>query len=141
MKIRKEPKRTTCLSVEISEINIYENNWQTTAYAPRRESLADVLLEEADCHPYVLSLRIPQPLHSWRSHSAHVHNQAEAVLKGNFQNPGFMQKEVRRGWKASQMTSSESPSVEVVPGKAWCFVLVAHLTSLASCFVNNIPTP
>lgn len=48
MKIRKEPKRTTCLSVEISEINIYENNWQTTAYASRRENLADVLLGGAD---------------------------------------------------------------------------------------------
>lgn len=48
MKIRKEPKRTTCLSVEISEINIYENNWQATAPDPRWESLTDVLLGGAD---------------------------------------------------------------------------------------------
>lgn len=32
------------MSVEISEINIYENNRQTTAYDPRREHLADVSL-------------------------------------------------------------------------------------------------
>lgn len=33
-KEEKNPKRTTFMSVKISKINIYENNWQTTVHDP-----------------------------------------------------------------------------------------------------------
>lgn len=42
--IKKNPKRTTQMSVKISKINIYKNNWQTTACDPRAKNVAaDVL--------------------------------------------------------------------------------------------------
>lgn len=50
------------MSVKISKINIYENNWQTTVYDPRAKNVtADVLSkgyrlqEVANSCPYVFS--------------------------------------------------------------------------------------
>lgn len=86
-KEKKNPKRTTYMSVKISKINIYENNWQTTVYdLGTKNIVADVLSkgyslwEATYSRPYVFSALRKEILSHFNSgeHRVPVHMQRKS---------------------------------------------------------------
>lgn len=99
------------MSVKISKINIYENNWQTTVYDPRTKNVvADVLSkgyrlwEVAYFRPYVFSVLRKDILSHFsflRTQSACVYSEEEAFFVRELQAKisGFICKEVAYTFK------------------------------------------